>query len=92
MTGRTTRRRKKPWRIALRPDEEGAEVQELTPLDDIVVKDVSMFRAEDMGPSWWLCCYLEGEPDHVRISFSLDKKTGELCATEMPDVAYEAQR
>lgn len=84
-----SRKKPKPWRIALRPDEDGAEVVELTPLDDVVVKDVSMFRAEDLGQSWWLCCYLADEPDHARISFSLDKRTGVLCATEMPDVRYE---
>ena len=52
---------KPKYRIALRPDEQGAKVDESTLLDDIVVNDVPMFRAEQMTrSSWWVACYLNG--------------------------------
>lgn len=63
------------YRIALRPDSDGD-------LDDVVIKDVSMFRAEDMGETWWLCCYLDASDD--RIAFSFDKATSALDVTEYP--------
>ena len=71
------------YRIALRPyDSEGGAGQSpdewdhdgsgpiSPPLDDIVVKDVEMFRMEDMGDHFWMCCYLTGIPEgaqHQRI-------------------------
>ena len=40
-------------RMALRPHHEFPDE-----MDDIVVKDVQMFRAEQMSDShWWMCCY-----------------------------------
>lgn len=45
--------------MALRPDEDGAEVTWGTLMDDIVVENVTTFRAEAMDTdSWWVCCYL----------------------------------
>jgi hypothetical protein len=72
------------YRIALRPDDHGE-------LDDVVVNDVSMFRAEMMdGRSLWMCCYLEG---HERVNFWVRVKGRgvlEFHVTEQPDdVTYE---
>ena len=71
------------YRIALRPDDQGD-------LDDVVVKDVEMFRAEMMdNRSLWMCCYLEG---HERVNFWVTAKRGRLLftVTEQPsDVPYE---
>ena len=72
------------YRIALRPDDDGE-------LDDVVVKDVEMFRAERMdNRSLWMCCYLTG---HERVNFWVRVKgrgTLEFCVTEQPsDVPYE---
>lgn len=63
--------------MALRYDDQG--------LDDVVVKDVTMFRAEMMDDDLlWLCCYFaNGE----RISFrAFARKRGclEFTAEEMP--------
>jgi hypothetical protein len=65
------------------------------PLDDIVVNDVSMFRMEDMGDHFWMCCYLGGT-NHDRICFSVRRgRKGEpkivVEAYEFPegDVVYE---
>lgn len=74
-----------PYRIALRPDEDGA-------LDDVVVKDVAMFRLERMDRrSWWLACFLDAACERqVTIWFSYHN--GEIVARcmEAPgDVAFE---
>jgi hypothetical protein len=102
---------KPSYRIALRPyesnggagehpsawDHDGGGVVS-PPLDDIVVNDVSMFRMEDMGDHFWMCCYLEGTDE--RISFTVRKgrpSKGEphlvVEAYEFPDadVAYETR-
>ena len=55
------------YRIAVRPDQDGY-------VDDVVVNDVSMFRMEDMGDSWWLCCYLAGTDES--ITFDIAKQRG----------------
>jgi hypothetical protein len=70
------------YRIALRPDHEGN-------LDDVVVRDVMMFRMEDMGDWWWLCCYLDKEGD--RICWSIPHDSGIARIIEWPegDMAYE---
>lgn len=45
--------------MALRPDDDNAEVTCGTLMDDIVVDNVTTFRAEAMGTDcWWVCCYL----------------------------------
>lgn len=50
------------YRIALRDDDEGY-------LDDVVIKDVEMFRMERMDDgAIWACCYLKG---HERVDFWL---------------------
>lgn len=73
------------YQIALRHDSLG--------LDDVVVKDVEMFRMERMDTDYvWLCCYLT---DGQRIDFDLwlDGETIKYAARELdlPDVAYEQQ-
>lgn len=77
---------KKPVRIALRPDENGA-------LDDVFVNDVSMFRLERMSDdSWWMCCYLAGREDRVNFWINRRGKQVEVCVTEQPpagEVRYE---
>lgn len=66
------------------------------PLDDVVVKDVSMFRIEDMGDWTWMCCYLNGTDDRIAFSIRPGRKgKGEprivITAHELPDVRYEGQ-
>ena len=53
--------------MALRPEGDDPDV-----MDDIVVKDVSMFRAEAMSEKdWWLCCYFaNGE----RVTFNMEAR------------------
>lgn len=68
--------------MALRPDSEFPDE-----LDDVVVKDVTMFRAEAMSHNeWWLCCYL---PNGERITFWINKASRParivMTATEIPD-------
>lgn len=87
------------WRIALRPDnpaDDPLDVYNL--LDDIAVKDVPMFRAEQMSPDhWWVCCYLSNEPgDTNRICWSVQARRHptriEWTAVEYPasgSVIYE---
>lgn len=81
-----------PYRVALRPDDSDA-------LDDVVVCDVSMFRAELMSDrDMWLCCYLPGTgTEHDRVAFAV-RAVGkharlEFSVTEHPfgDVSYEPQ-
>lgn len=54
-------------RMALRPDHEFPDE-----MDDIVVKDVEMFRAEAMSRNqWWMCCYFaNGE----RVTFWIGRE------------------
>jgi hypothetical protein len=72
-----------PYRIALRPASNGT-------LDDVVVNDVSMFRAEMMDKdALWMCCYLS---EHERVNFWVRARGGTLTftVTESPgDVTYE---
>ena len=82
------------YRIALRPDVHGEDPMKFdTLLDDIVVSDVPMFRAEQMHESnWWVACYLDDT--HDRICWSVTAKSRPLRiewrTTEWPDVAtYE---
>lgn len=84
------------YRIALRPYDVAAEGPGWkAALDDIVVNDVSMFRMEDMGTWFFMCCYLNGEDDGDRIAFAVRRgRKGEphivVLVTEAPDVVYEA--
>lgn len=69
------------YQIALRHDDLG--------LDDVVVKDVSMFRMERMNTDRvWLACYLT---DGQQIMFSLWAEDGivKYEATDLPSVVYE---
>jgi hypothetical protein len=50
------------YRIALRPDYNGE-------LDDVVVRDVKLFRLERMGDdAWWMALYLSNEA-HEELVF-----------------------
>lgn len=83
------------YRIALHPDDEGA-------LDDVVVRDVSMFRAEMMdNTTLWMCCYLAGTDERVTFWVRATRRKGKRLAlefhvTEQPPevdgITYEAQR
>jgi hypothetical protein len=55
-----------PARLALRRRADGS-------LDDVVVRDVQMFRAEILDDGrLWLCCYLPGTAvDQDRIAFEV---------------------
>ena len=70
-------------RMALRPDHKFPEE-----LDDIVVENVTMFRAECMSDrGWWMACYFA---NGQRIAFSIDRATKPariaVTATELPPV------
>lgn len=87
MTVRELRPHKEPYRIALRPDQDGY-------LDDVVVNDVSMFRMEDMGDWWWLCCYLAGSDDRICFHIttagrSKARVVASILETPTIDIAYE---
>lgn len=63
------------YRIALRPDNlDDDPLDARTLLDDIVVSNVHMFRAEQMSEDqWWVCCYLDDKFSD-RISWWLTAK------------------
>lgn len=68
------------WRLALRGDDS---------LDDVVVRDVSVFRAEMLTPTrLWLACYLEGtgiEGDRVTFEVRMaEDGTLQFEVTEPP--------
>jgi hypothetical protein len=60
-------------RIALRLDSRKR-------LDDVYVKNVSMFRAEMMDDSWlWMACYLpDTGAEHDRITFGVHAYRGKI--------------
>ena len=60
-------------RVALRADSAGD-------LDDVVVRDVEMFRAEVVSEDvLWLCCYLPGtRVEGDRIAFEVTADAGRL--------------
>ena len=75
--------RKAGYQIALRYDDLG--------LDDVVVKDVEMFRMERMDDDYvWLACYLR---DGQEIVFDLETDKKGLITYSvrepLPDVKYE---
>lgn len=83
------------YRIAIRPDVHGGDPMSAdTLLDDIVVNDVPMFRAEQMDTTvWWVCCYLDNDT-HDRITWDVRARSKPLrlewTAIEYPEVAtYE---
>ncbi len=59
-------------------------------LDDVVVKDVSMFRAEVLNPGHlWLCCYLSGpDGEEQRVTFEVHARGNRLKfeVVETPDL------
>lgn len=81
---------------ALRPDVDGADPMHIDTLcDDIVVKNVAMFRAEQMDrDEWWVCCYLN-DAGTERICWCVKAegrpKRIEWRTTEFPvdEVIYE---
>lgn len=80
--------------MALRPDYHHPDE-----MDDIVVKDVTMFRAEAMSDDvWWMCCYFangERVTFHVtttgpanrkqRLSVSVTEEPGEWVDLDAKD-------
>jgi hypothetical protein len=54
------------------------------PLDDVYVDRPTMFRMEDMGDHWWMCCYLDEEG--TRIDFRIDGKRVRIRAYSFPRV------
>lgn len=68
-------------RMALRTTDDGL-------LDDVVVRQVSMFRAEMLDSDrLWLCCYLPGTgAEHDRVAFDVCVRDGALtfAVVEMP--------
>lgn len=64
-------------RVELRDDTDGC-------LDDVVVRDVPMFRLERMSRNqWWGCCYLDVESlDRVDFWFQWSKKDGLTVRSE----------
>lgn len=81
------------YRIALRPDDNPRF------LDDVVVKGVSMFRAEMMDDTgMWMCCYLDGSDERVTFYVRATRRRGrrlalEFTVTEQPGecdgISYE---
>lgn len=67
------------YRIALRPDERAADpMSSSTLLDDIVVSNVAMFRAEQMSRDrWWVCCYLDADT-HDSIVWTVEARKGAI--------------
>lgn len=71
------------YQIALRCDSLG--------LDDVVVKDVEMFRMERMDDSHvWLCCYL-ADRQRLDIDLWVENGVAKYAAREfdLPNVVYE---
>ena len=82
--------------IALRPDSPPSATGLSNLMDDIVVNNVEMFRAEQMDTGvWWVCCYLRGG---ARLTFNVQAKCRprrlEWRVTEYPDgdFIYEEPR
>jgi hypothetical protein len=68
--------------MALRPDSEFPDE-----MDDIVVKDVTMFRAEAMSDDhWWMACYFaNGERVTFSVGIGTKPKRIVVSVTEKPD-------
>lgn len=80
------------YRLALRPEPNQPDE---TLMDDVVVNDVSMFRAEMMSDkTLWLCCYLVGTEERVDFWVSVKRGKLRLHVTEYPDgdFVYEDRR
>jgi hypothetical protein len=72
------------YQIALRHDDLG--------LDDVVVKDVAMFRMERMDDDYvWLACYLADGQEIVFDLWREGKTIKYKARVPLPDVEYEAR-
>jgi hypothetical protein len=67
--------------MALRPDHRFPDE-----MDDIVVKDVTMFRAEAMDDDvWWMACYFaNGEQVTFNVGLASKPKRVVVSVTEKP--------
>ena len=81
------------YRIALRPDHPDGHPMGHDLLDDIVVNNIPLFRAEAMSDtSWWVACYLS---DADRICWDVRARSKPLriewTVSEFPEepVVYE---
>jgi hypothetical protein len=73
------------YQIALREDDMG--------LDDIVVKDVAMFRMERMDDdAVWIACYLNDGQEIVFDMWRKGKKILYKAREPLPHVTYEVDR
>ena len=69
--------------IALRPDELHPDE-----MDDIVVRNVSLFRAEAMSDkSWWMSCFL-ADGQEVVFWITIKKKRIVVLCTDQPGHGY----
>jgi hypothetical protein len=77
----TQARNERTPRMALRPDHNFPEA-----LDDIVVEDVTMFRAEAMSDTlWWMACdFRNGERISFHVHIDAKPKRISVSAGEMP--------
>jgi hypothetical protein len=69
--------------MALRPDHRFPEE-----LDDIVVENVRMFRAEAMSDTnFWMCCYFGDNHERVTFNVTIGKNPKRIVVTagEIPD-------
>ena len=74
---------KRDYQIALRHDFMG--------LDDVVVKDVAMFRMERMSDKHvWMACYLT-DGQEIVFSIGVDRRGRIVYSVrdDLPDVKYE---
>lgn len=78
--------RRRKYRIALRPESDTDDQ-----LDDVVVRDVSMFRMERMDKNrWWLCCYLEGSDERIDFEIIGHRQRGvQAFVTNFPPGPHE---
>jgi hypothetical protein len=77
--------------IALRPERHQDDPDVM---DDIVVDNVTTFRAEAIDErTWWLCCYLGDPADTDRVAFWAQVIDGELAVrvAERPEGDYRYQ-
>lgn len=55
-------------------------------VDDVVVREVSMFRLEDMGDHVWICAYLAGTDERVAFAARAVNGHVQIDLTELPDL------
>ena len=73
------------YRLALRPDHRDPEL-----LDDVVVTNVSMFRAEMMSDKQlWMACYFPDSDERVTFWVTVNKGKLSVTATEYPTASAE---